>query len=381
MNGRGALDARLLSIIVFLPLLGAFGGAGCLPCRRGRSGGQLLDQPGHVLHFALSVCGRGSSRGPPRFQFEERAAGSGLRDQLPRSAWTGWRLRLILAHDLLSAISIVASFHRHRDRSCASYNCVSCWSWRPAMLGVFVSLDLFLLHVLGSDAHPDVLPDRDLGRRAPHLRRGEVLPLHDGGLLLMLVAILYLRIAHKSQTGQPAPFDLARALRTGLARATQESGSSWRSRSRSRSRCRCSRCTPGLPDAHVEAPTAGSVILAGVMLKMGTFGFLRFALPLVPGGDPAPRCRCIALLVVIGIIYGALVAMVQPDMKKLVAYSSVSHLGFVMLGTLRAEHRRGVQGGILQMVNHGVSTGALFLLVGVDLRAPPHADDRRLRRA
>jgi NADH-quinone oxidoreductase subunit M len=120
-----------------------------------------------------------------------------------------------------------------------------------------------------------------------------------------------------------------------------------------------------LPDAHVEAPTAGSVILAGIMLKMGTFGFLRFALPLFPGAAMNPTVRTIIVtLAVIGIIYGALVAMVQPDFKKLVAYSSVSHLGFVMLGIF-AVTLQSVQGALLIMINHGISTGALFLLIGM----------------
>ena len=118
-----------------------------------------------------------------------------------------------------------------------------------------------------------------------------------------------------------------------------------------------------LPDAHVEAPTVGSVILAGVLLKMGTYGILRFCIPLFPEGTVA-FTPLISTLAVIGIIYGALVAMVQPDLKKLVAYSSVSHLGFVVLG-LFALNSQGVQGGIIQMVNHGLSTGALFLLVGM----------------
>jgi NADH-quinone oxidoreductase subunit M len=118
-----------------------------------------------------------------------------------------------------------------------------------------------------------------------------------------------------------------------------------------------------LPDAHVEAPTAGSVILAGVLLKLGTYGFLRFNLSLFPEASYA-AAPTIAVLAVIGIIYGAMVSYAQRDVKKLVAYSSVSHLGFVMLG-LFALNSQGVQGAILQMVNHGISTGALFLLVGM----------------
>ncbi|NTW12980.1 MAG: NADH-quinone oxidoreductase subunit M, partial [Anaerolineales bacterium] len=118
-----------------------------------------------------------------------------------------------------------------------------------------------------------------------------------------------------------------------------------------------------LPDAHVEAPTAGSVILAGVLLKMGTYGFVRFNLPLFP--EAAVRAApWIALFATIGIIYGAMVSYAQKDVKKLVAYSSVSHLGFVMLG-LFAMNPEGIAGGILQMINHGLSTGALFLLVGM----------------
>jgi NADH-quinone oxidoreductase subunit M len=118
-----------------------------------------------------------------------------------------------------------------------------------------------------------------------------------------------------------------------------------------------------LPDAHVEAPTAGSVILAGVLLKMGTYGFLRFNLPLFPTAA-VQLAPWMALLAVIGILYGAAVSYAQQDVKKLVAYSSVSHLGFVMLG-LFALNPQGIQGGILQMVNHGLSTGALFLIVGM----------------
>src|SRR5580700_11371089 len=127
-----------------------------------------------------------------------------------------------------------------------------------------------------------------------------------------------------------------------------------------------------LPDAHVEAPTAGSVILAGVLLKMGTYGLIRFAFPLFPVAATffAPY---LAALAVVGIVYGALVAMVQPDLKKLVAYSSVSHLGFVVLG-IAAMNTQGVQGAVYQMLNHGVSTDGLFLIVGM-------LSDRRHTRA
>jgi NADH-quinone oxidoreductase subunit M len=118
-----------------------------------------------------------------------------------------------------------------------------------------------------------------------------------------------------------------------------------------------------LPDAHVEAPTAGSVILAGVLLKMGTYGFVRFSLPILPEAT-WKLLPWLAMISIVGIVYGALVAMAQKDMKKLVAYSSVSHLGFVMLGMF-ALNPAGINGSVLQMINHGLSTGALFLLVGM----------------
>ena len=118
-----------------------------------------------------------------------------------------------------------------------------------------------------------------------------------------------------------------------------------------------------LPDAHVQAPTAGSVILAGILLKMGTYGYLRFAVPIFPEAA-AQYGPWVAVLAIIGIIYGALVALVQQDLKALVAYSSVAHLGYVMLGVV-AMNLQGVSGSVLQMVNHGLSTGALFLMVGM----------------
>jgi NADH-quinone oxidoreductase subunit M len=118
-----------------------------------------------------------------------------------------------------------------------------------------------------------------------------------------------------------------------------------------------------LPDAHTEAPTAGSVILAGVLLKMGSYGFLRFSLPILP--DATRELLPYALgLSIVGVIYGAMVALMQKDWKRLVAYSSVSHLGFTMIGIFALNYQ-GVSGGVLQMINHGLSTGALFLIVGI----------------
>ncbi|MDH3198419.1 MAG: NADH-quinone oxidoreductase subunit M, partial [Candidatus Krumholzibacteria bacterium] len=181
------------------------------------------------------------------------------------------------------------------------------------------------------------------------------------GSLLMLVAILYVVHAHRGQTGE-LTFDYARLLTTVLS--TREQWLLFLSFALAFAiKVPMFPFHTWLPDAHVEAPTAGSVILAGVLLKMGTYGFIRFAMPMFP--EAAVRAiPLIAVLAIIGIIYGALVAMVQKDVKKLVAYSSVSHLGFVMLG-LFAFNTQAVEGAIYQMLNHGISTGGLFLLVGV----------------
>jgi NADH-quinone oxidoreductase subunit M len=179
--------------------------------------------------------------------------------------------------------------------------------------------------------------------------------------VLMLIAIIALAVVHSNATGAPS-FNLLDLYGLNLSDTFQ----TWAFLAFALAFAIKVPLFPfhtWLPDAHVEAPTAGSIILAGVLLKMGTYGLLRFAFPLFP--DAAITfAPWLGVLAVIGIVYGALVAMVQPDMKKLVAYSSVSHLGFVVLG-LCALNVQGVQGSVYQMLNHGVSTGGLFMMVGI----------------
>jgi NADH-quinone oxidoreductase subunit M len=186
------------------------------------------------------------------------------------------------------------------------------------------------------------------------------------GSLLMLVAIIALYLIHGQQTGSYT-FDISvitfNLLRSNFLTADQQFWMFLAFGLAFAIKVPLFPFHTWLPDAHVEAPTAGSVILAGVLLKMGTYGLMRFNLPLFPQAA-SDLALPIMILAVIGIIYGALVAMVQPDMKKLIAYSSVSHLGFVVLGMF-AFTEMGMQGSLYQMLNHGISSGALFLVVGI----------------
>lgn len=226
------------------------------------------------------------------------------------------------------------------------------------MIGAFVALDLFLFYVFWEIM---LVPMYFIigiwgGPRRIYAALKFVLYTMSGSLL-MLVAIIYL--ATRSQV---LTFDLLRLYGLHLPYEEQI----WLFLAFALSFAIKVPLFPfhtWLPDAHVEAPTAGSVILAAILLKMGTYGFLRFAMPLFPEAALAAQPFIVALAV-IGIIYGALVAMAQADLKRLVAYSSVSHLGFVMLG-LFAFNLQGVEGALYQMLNHGLSTGALFLIVGM----------------
>lgn len=231
-----------------------------------------------------------------------------------------------------------------------------------AMLGVFISLDLVLFYLFWEAM---LIPMYLLigvwgGPRRIYAALKFVIYTMVGSVL-MLVAILYLYFMYNNYTGAYT-FDLIKIMSLNIPFGAQI----WLFLAFALAFAIKVPMFPfhtWLPDAHVEAPTAGSVILAGVLLKMGTYGFLRFNLPLFPNAAEY-FTPLIFVLAVIGILYGAWVSLVQKDVKKLVAYSSVSHLGFIMLGmfvlTVPA-----LQGGLIQMINHGISSGALFLAVGM----------------
>jgi NADH-quinone oxidoreductase subunit M len=272
----------------------------------------------------------------------------------------GISLLLVVLTAFLTPIALLGSWesvHRKTKAFCAFILLLE-----SAMLGVFVSLDLFLFYVFW-DAM--LIPMYFLIGIWGYDRRiyaaVKFLLYTMAGSVLMLLAIIGLAYLHSTATGSYS-FDLLKLYALGVPDHLQF----WFFLAFALAFAIKVPLFPfhtWLPDAHVEAPTAGSVILAGVLLKMGTYGLVRFAFPLFPRAAVffAPA---LATLAVVGIIYGALVAMVQPDMKKLVAYSSVSHLGFVVLG-ITALNPQGVQGAVYQMLNHGISTGGLFLIVGM----------------
>jgi len=272
----------------------------------------------------------------------------------------GISLLLVVLTGFLTPVALLGSWESVHKRAKAF--AIFVLLLEAAMIGVFISLDLFLFYVFW-DAM--LIPMYFLIGIWGYDRRiyaaVKFLLYTMAGSVLMLLAILALAYMHSAATGSYT-FDLTQLYEMAISPRAQV----WLFLAFAVAFAIKVPLFPfhtWLPDAHVEAPTAGSVILAGVLLKMGTYGFVRFAFPLFPAAAQlfAP---ILATLAVVGIIYGALVAMVQPDMKKLVAYSSVSHLGFVVLG-ISAMNMNGVQGAVYQMLNHGVSTGGLFLIVGM----------------
>jgi NADH-quinone oxidoreductase subunit M len=298
--------------------------------------------------------------GSPDFQFVERHTWIPAFGISYFVGVDGISLLLLVLTGFLTMISLLGSWESVHTKLKAF--CIVVLLLESAMIGVFVSLDLFLFYVFW-DAM--LIPMYFLIGIWGYDRRVyaalKFLLYTMGGSVLMLLAILGLAYLNSTATGAYS-FDLLKLYQLSIPPRLQF----WFFAAFALAFAIKVPLFPfhtWLPDAHVEAPTAGSVILAGVLLKMGTYGFVRFAFPLFPQAA-ALFAPYLAVLAVVGIIYGALVAMVQPDMKKLVAYSSVSHLGFVVLG-IAAMNQQGVQGAVYQMLNHGVSTGGLFLIVGM----------------
>ena len=349
---------HLLTTIVFLPLVAA---AVLLFLPR--------QSPGFLKAFTLIVLGLdfGISLLLLRSRMEVGWHYQYIAPWLPRFgiryhvAVDGISYWMVLLTTLTTPVAALVAFGSIRER--IKDFCFAILLLHGGMLGAFVSMDLFLFYVFWElMLIPMVVLIGVWGGTERVKAAYKFFLFTFAGSVLMLAAILYLVVTHKQLTGYYTFDYLAlRHLNLGHTAAWLCFGGfalafavkvpmfplhTW------------------LPDAHVQAPTSGSIILAAVLLKLGSYGYIRYCMGMFAGPAWAVGANLAGLVIVAGIIYGALVAWRQDDIKKLVAYSSVAHMGFVMLG-LAAATQASVQGALLQMVNHGVSTGALFLLVGV----------------
>jgi NADH-quinone oxidoreductase subunit M len=270
----------------------------------------------------------------------------------------GFSLWLVLLTTLLTPVVLLASWSdiRQRAKEFMAFMLVLEWG----MLGALLAIDFFLFFLFWElMLFPMFFVIGIWGGPRRYYATIKFVLFTMAGSALMLVAVLYLVLAHV-RTG-PLTFDILSLYDTQLS-WLEQTLLFWAFAIAFMIKVPMVPLHTWLPDAHTEAPTGGSVDLAGVLLKIGAYGFLRFALPMFPlaAQDAFP---VIVGLAVVGIVYGAMVAFPQPDMKRLVAYSSVSHMGFVVLG-IYAFNQVGLSGGVLQMVNHGISTSGLFLLIG-----------------
>jgi NADH-quinone oxidoreductase subunit M len=349
----------LLSIVLFLPMLG-----GILllfwknaSATRIRNAALIISLVDFLLSLPLYLWFNASSINPQFVEQYSWITSIGVEYYI---GVDGLSLFLVLLTTFLTPLCVLISWNDIRAKIKQFFALLL--MLETGILGVFVSFDLFLFFLFWEAMMVPMYFLIGIWGGPNRIYAAVKFFLYTiAGSALMLVAIVFLFNLHEAQTGV-ATFNILQLYGTDLPAHQQYwlflaffvafaikvplfPFHTW------------------LPDAHTEAPTAGSVILAGVLLKMGTYAILRLAIPLFP--DMAEKfAPLIIALGLIGIIYGALVAMVQPDVKKLVAYSSVSHLGFVIVGMF-VFNEQGLHGAILQMVNHGLSTGALFLLVGM----------------
>jgi NADH-quinone oxidoreductase subunit M len=316
-----------------------------------------------MVAFAITLllwAGFDSSASAPAFQFVERSSWIPQFGIEYYVGIDGLSLMLLVLTGFLTPVSLLSSWQSVKKK--VKEFSIFMLLLEASMIGVFCALDIFLFYIFWDFV---LIPMYFLigiwGYDQRVYAAIKFILYTMAGSVLMLVAIIGLSWVHQSVTGDYS-FDLLRLYELSIPPETQR----WFFLAFTLAFIIKVPLFPfhtWLPDAHVQAPTPGSVILAGVMLKMGGYGLIRLAFPLFPEAA-LYYAPLLAALAVVAIVYGALVAMVQPDMKKLVAYSSVSHMGFVILG-IAAANLQGIQGASYQMLAHGVSTGALFCIVGM----------------
>ena len=361
------IGENLLTILILLPVVGALAMLGHAVFWKQESGLKWITLGFTILNFLLSLFlildkGAASASG---FFFEQNVPWIRAINTNYHVGVDGLSLWLVILTTFIMPIAILSTWHAVEKRHAAFY--IFLLLLESAMLGVFVSLDLLVFYLFFEASLVPMFFLIGIWGGENRVYAAVKFFIYTAlGSLLMLAAIIALYYLHATAMGVGS-FDyvtLLNSMQTGNLVLTAQTGTllffafalafaikvplfpfhTW------------------LPDAHTEAPTAGSVILAAVMLKMGTYGLMRFNFTLFPEAS-REFAGLFIVLAIIGIIYGALVAMVQPDVKRLVAYSSVAHMGFVVLGMFSFTEM-GMQGALYQMLNHGVTTGALFLLVG-----------------
>src|ERR1022692_2684867 len=357
------MDQHLLSIVLFTPMAGL---------------AVLLFLPGKskdLIRIWANLVGFGAflfslplvrrfQVGAPGFQFEERV------DWIPslgahyHIGMDGISLLLVMLTTLMGFIAILCSWNAIQDRVKEYY--AMFLLLQTGMIGVFLSLDFFLFYVFWELVLVPMYFIIGVWGGPRKLYAAIKFFLYTlAGSVLMLLGILTLYFAFFQQNGRYS-FEIADLMQVNsyMSLGTQQ-WVFWAFFIGFAIKGPMFPFHTWLPDAHVEAPTGGSVILAAVLLKMGTYGFLRFSLPLLPQASMDQKIvQILAVLSIVGIVYGALVSLMQSDWKKLVAYSSVSHLGFCTLGIFSL-NPNGIAGSVIQQINHGISTGMLFMVIGV----------------
>ena len=360
-------NENLLTILILLPVLGAIAVVGHQMFWKQESQLKWVTLGFTVVNFLISLALLGSApQNASGFYFEKNVPWISAINTNYHIGVDGLSLWLVLLTTFVMPIAVLSAWHAVEKRATAFFAFMLLLE--SAMIGVFVSLDLLVFYLFfEASLVPMFFLIGIWGGENRIYAAVKFFIFTAFGSLLLLAAIIGVYYAQAAAPGGIGSFDfvvLAESIKQGKLAFTGTAGTLmfWAFALAFMIKVPVFPFHTWLPDAHTEAPTAGSVILAAILLKMGTSGLMRFNFTLFPD-QSHEYAYVFIILAIIGIIYGALVAMVQPDMKRLVAYSSVAHMGFVILGMFSFTEW-GMQGALYQMLNHGVSTGALFLLVG-----------------